>query len=524
MWNKKYLWILIPVILVLAGGGFFYFTTATASPEETETPSIQTAVARQGDLTIFASGAGQVVPATEISLSFDENGKLAELLVQIGEEVQAGQLLARLQTGNSEESIAASIADAELNVFKAQQALDAINENAELETAIALKVVEDAQAALDDLMNSELLRAQAWEAVAEAEDALSDAERNYNFTLSTASQANIDAAWAQVVLAEDALESAQANFAPVANRPDDDLTKANLQAELSAAQQNYDEAVRDYNAMSGTGSVLDQSVASAMYATALAQLADAQREWERVEDGPSPGEIALAEAELAAAQAQWELLKGGPDPEEITLAELEQANEMTQLTLVLEEQEVIELVAPMDGTVLDIYAGVGEYVSTSPILTLAELEQPLLEVYLDETDLNKVAVDFEVEVVFDALPNEIFTGLVIEVDPSLETISGVQAIRTLVSLDADSFAEPQALPVGLNASVDVIGGSAESAVLIPIEALRELGPDEYAVFVMEDGEAKLRMVTVGLMDFTSVEILSGLDVGDIVTTGIVETK
>jgi hypothetical protein len=41
---------------------------------------------------------------------------------------------------------------------------------------------------------------------------------------------------------------------------------------------------------------------------------------------------------------------------------------------------------------------------------------------------------------------------------------------------------------------------------------------------MEGGEPKLRMVTVGLMDFTSAEIIEGVGVGDIVTTGIVATQ
>ena len=524
MWNKKYLWFFIPIILVLAGGGFYYYTTAAAPIEETESSSIQTTVARQGDLIVFASGAGQVVPATEISLGFDKSGTLTELLVQVGEEVQAGQVLARLQTSNSTESIAAAIAASELNVFKAQQGLSAIYENAEIETAEAMSSVEIAQAGLDDLLNSELQSAQSWEAVVEAENAVEDTEYDYNSAFSTASQANIDAAWADLVLTKNALERAEEKYAPYSNKPDDNLTRANLLAALSAAQQNYDSALREYNAMTGTGTELDQSVAMAEFTTAQAMLADAQREWERVKDGPSAGEIALAEAELTAAQTKWELLKDGPDPEEIALAELELANAKAQLTLVLKEQVVVELISPIDGTALDIHAGVGEYVGTSPILTLADLEQPFLVVYMDETDLDKVAVSYEVEVVFDAFPEEVFSGYVIQVDPSLETISGVQAIKILVSLDADSFAKPQTLPVGLNASVDVIGGRAEGAILIPVEALRKLGPDEYAVFVMEDGEAKLRMVTVGLMDFTSVEILSGLDAGEIVTTGIVETQ
>jgi HlyD family secretion protein len=42
--------------------------------------------------------------------------------------------------------------------------------------------------------------------------------------------------------------------------------------------------------------------------------------------------------------------------------------------------------------------------------------------------------------------------------------------------------------------------------------------------VLEDGEPKLRVVEVGIMDFTYAEIISGLEVGDVVTTGIVETE
>jgi multidrug efflux pump subunit AcrA (membrane-fusion protein) len=148
----------------------------------------------------------------------------------------------------------------------------------------------------------------------------------------------------------------------------------------------------------------------------------------------------------------------------------------------------------------------------------------MLTVYLDEADIDKVAIGYEVEVVFDSLPDLTFTGHVTEVSPSLETLSGVDTVVTQVLLDVDSFSKPQSLPVGSNASIDVIGGRAENAILVPVEAVREIAPGEYAVFVMEDGEPKLRIVTVGLMDYTSAEIISGLRAGDVVTTGVVETN
>jgi HlyD family secretion protein len=97
-------------------------------------------------------------------------------------------------------------------------------------------------------------------------------------------------------------------------------------------------------------------------------------------------------------------------------------------------------------------------------------------------------------------------------------------VRAVVQLDPTSFTKPQTLLVGLSASVEVIGSRAENAVLVPVEALRDLGDGQYAVFVMENGEPKMRVVEVGIMDYTYAEILSGLEAGETVTTGIVETE
>jgi HlyD family secretion protein len=243
-----------------------------------------------------------------------------------------------------------------------------------------------------------------------------------------------------------------------------------------------------------------------------------------MKDGPTPAEVALAEANLAVAQAKHETLKNGVDPAEIALAQANLANAKAQLAVAWEDQAVVDLVAPMDGTIMSINASVGEAVGTGAIIAIADLSQPVLEIYLDETDVDKVVVGFEAEVVFDSLPDETFTGHITEVSPSLETVSGVDTVVALVQLDAASFAKPLSLPVGSNASVEVIGGRAENAVLVPVEAVREIGADEYAVFVMTDGELKLRVVTVGLIDYTSAEILSGLEAGDVVTTGVVDTE
>ena len=523
--RNKYLWISVGMILLILVGGYYAYDYFSAdSVEVSETSQIQTSVARSGDLTVFASGAGQVVPTTEVNLGFDEAGTLAERLVKVGDQVQAGEVIARLETNQSEDEIALALAEAELNVLIAQQALDDIYDSVQIDTAQALLDVETAQQTLEDLLNGDLRQAQAEQAVAEAQEAVSQAQRTYYGTRSTASSSTINAAYAELVLAEKKLKDQEAKFDDYVNKPDEDLGKATAQLKLSAAQAVYDNALRYYNAVTGTGSELDLDLSAADLAAAQAKLAEAERDYERIKDGATPGEISLAEANLALAETRYETLKAGVDPTEVALADANLANAQAKLAIAREDQAVVDLLAPLDGTIMSISASVGEAVGTNAIIVMADLKQPVLEVYLDEADLDKVAVGFEVEVVFDSLPDDMFTGHVTEVSPSLQTVSNVDAVLAWVQLDAESFSKPQSLPVGSNASVDVIGGRTQNTVLVPVEAVREIGPDEYAVFVMEDGEPRLRIVTVGLMDYTSAEILTGLSAGEIVTTGVVETN
>jgi multidrug efflux pump subunit AcrA (membrane-fusion protein) len=98
-------------------------------------------------------------------------------------------------------------------------------------------------------------------------------------------------------------------------------------------------------------------------------------------------------------------------------------------------------------------------------------------------------------------------------------------LRAVAILDGEKPEDLSKMPTGLNASVDVIAGRAENVLLVPIEALREIDTDTYAVFVVEsDGSLKLRPVEVGLQDLTWAEIKSGLQAGETVSTGLVETS
>lgn len=460
MLKNKLFWIAFIVVLAGAGAYYYYYRTQAVAIQQAETTqsAMQTAVARIGDLSLIASGAGSVTPAEEISLGFEESGTLIELNIAVGAQVKEGDVLARLQTKNSQESIDAAIADAELAVLNKQKTLDNLYDNAAISRTSAMnsianyaQQVRDAQYQLD------------------------------NFTLPSYLQ-EMDAIEALDKM-KLALDEASAAFEPYRYYPVTNETRQEYLLALVTAQSSYDAAVKWLN-----------------YEHALQ----------------------VAQANLDKARADYEEYANGPAADELAIAEAELANAKAKLALATQTQAVLELTSPMDATVMSIDARVGEAVNTSAIITLANLQQPMLEVYLDETDLDKISLGNEAEAIFDALPEQVFKGKVIAVDPSLATISGVKAIRIMVQLEPLEI--ERTLPVGLNASVDVIAGRVENAVLVPVEALREIGPGEYAVFVVENGEPVMRLVQVGLMDITSAEITSGLQAGETISTGIVATQ
>ncbi|NMC79724.1 MAG: hypothetical protein GYA59_10225, partial [Chloroflexi bacterium] len=132
----------------------------------------------------------------------------------------------------------------------------------------------------------------------------------------------------------------------------------------------------------------------------------------------------------------------------------------------------------------------------------------------------------DAEVVFDAIPDTIFKGKVTRVNPSLVNSNGVQVLQGVIQLELDDTSSQSDLFIeGLTATVDIIKGSVEDALLAPVEAIHDLGDDQYGVFVVgDDGEPRLKVVEIGLSDATYVEIKSGVEENDVVTTGTVETN
>ena len=431
------------IILLLAAAAFL--ATACSQAAATETPINEA-------LTEFEPGvnaSGEVVPVRSASLSVTTAGVVEEVFVEEGEQVEEGQLLIQIQGG---EQARAAVAAAQLELTNAENALDALYDNVDLIAANALKTAEDAEDTLEDLFNRELQEALALKAIADAEKAIEDTERIYNYSISTADEADIELQRAQVTLAKDALDKAIEDFEPYEDKPEDNLIRANLLARKAAAQQAYDDAVRKLNALEGTADEAEIAVAFANYTTAQAQLIQAQRDYERVLEGPSAGEIAALEAQIASAYRDYEIYSAGPDPADVAAAEARIANAQAQLAAAEASLDDLQLLAPFNGTISSLNINASEWVSPGvPVIEIADLTHLQVETTdLSEIDVAKIQPGDRVVVSFDALPDTV-DGTIVSISPRASQGSGV---NYTVVVDMDEV--PDGLRWGMTAFVDVI--------------------------------------------------------------------
>lgn len=476
---KRSIWlVLLAVIVLAAGGGYGYYQLIyqPANSTSTDSSTMQTASVRTGDLVIYASGSGTLIANNEVDLAFRTSGQVTQVNTAVGDLVKTGDILAQVDDTSAQISLT--------QAKRSLSELTSVNAVASAQEAMAAAAttLTEARASLAYLISPTVLK---WEEeIVKAEQAVKEA------------QAAVDAS-PNDKTAQQTLKDAQAY-----------LQRA--QANLVGAQASYTE---EYLPNNFTVKSMDRVTHQVTKYVAA----------------PTEADILEARAAYAAAQAAYEeavtyynALTSGTIPENATgasLGELEQAQlevKSAQYSL-----DGTRLITPIDGTVMSMDLSVGDTVGTSSVVTVADLTHPALEVFLDASDWGNVKVGYKAEVTFDMLPDTTYTGKIIQVDPGLYSESGTSVVRAIVKLDAvdDSFN----IPLGASASVDVIGGEARNAVLVPIEALHKAG-DQYTVFVMVNGELKLRVVEVGIQDLLYAEVKSGLEAGDVVSTGITETK
>jgi len=283
---------------------------------------------------------------------------------------------------------------------------------------------------------------------------------------------NILLAQADLVNARRILENLQESGAAAAQA---ELAWYQAQDAVDAAQTRYDILVSTYGEESTARRLLE---ARASLELARARLADAEREYERLKDGPDPDDIAAAQARVNAAEASL---------------------------------RAAQITAPFAGTVTGANPLPGDQVA--PGLTafrIDDLSRMLVDVQVSEVDINNIQVGQDVVVTLDAALGNEYHGRVVEVAQAGTVAAGTVSFGVTVELtNADAQIRP-----GMTAAVTITVRQVEDVLLVPNRAVR-LVDGERVVYVLRDGQAERVVITLGATSDLVSELASGdLGVGD----------
>jgi HlyD family secretion protein len=441
-------WIVILVIIIAAAAFFFWQSNSQAASATT----YQTTTAARGALTASVGATGTVRAGQEATLTWQTSGRVETVQAKIGDAVKADSLLASLvQTSMSQ------------NIILAEADLISAKKN------------------LADLLASNTDLAEAQQKLANAKQDVEDAQKKVDsLTYARASDNLVLQTDANLVISKKDLQKAEDNYKVYKNRPDGDQDKAAALLRLTNARQKVTDLTVKYNWYTGKATDIDAEKYRADLAVAQAQMADAQREIDRLKNGPSADDIAAAEARVAAAQSTLNQSK---------------------------------IIAPFDGVITQANPVPGDMVSPSTVaFRMDALSRLMIDLEISEVDINSVEIGQTVAITFDAVQGKTYSGKVSQINQAGDDKSGAVNFTVTVEItDADNLVKP-----GMTAAVTISVKKLNDALLVPNRAVRVID-SKRMVYILKDGLPVAIEVRLGATSDTNSEVVGGdLKEGDLI--------
>jgi HlyD family secretion protein len=414
---------------------------------------LQTVEIEAGSLVATVGATGTVRAHQTANLVWQVAGTVDEVMVELGDRVAEGEVLATLE----QTSLPQNVILAQAELVSAEQALEDLYESHE-----------------------DLALAQAQKVLADARDAERDAGLNLTWLKYPASKREIEASYARLVIAEKKLDRAKTVYNFFKKKPENNIKRANATANLDSAQDAYDAALRNYNSASGSAHEVHIAQGEADLLVAQQNVIEAQEEYDRLLKGPDADDIAAAEARVAAAQATMKL-------------------------------SWIE--APFSGTVTMAEPMPGDTVATSSSgFRMDDFSRLLVDVEISEVDINRVEVGQDVLLTFDAILAQEYHGKVVEVSPVGVPQQGIVNFDVTVELEDHDY---QVKP-GMTAAVNIVVTQLENVLIVPNRAVRVVDGMR-VVYILSGGQLDMVEIQLGDSSDLYSEVADGdLKDGDVV--------
>ena len=234
----------------------------------------------------------------------------------------------------------------------------------------------------------------------------------------------------------------------------------------------------------------------------------------RLDDDVAQAELAQAQANLALAQSRYTRsnrlqTEGFVSKEAREDAQNQLKLQQAAITLAQARLDKTRILAPFDGVIGLRNVSLGDFVTPGQAIAPLEAVQTLkVDFRLPERFVSEVALEQKLELQVDARPGQRFDGVVYAISPLIE--EGGRSILVRAQVDnADGLLNP-----GMFARVQLI--TEESDVLVVPEAAMSPSGQTQFVVRLQEGQAERVPVVMGERRAGLVEIVSGLDEGDLV--------
>lgn len=219
-------------------------------------------------------------------------------------------------------------------------------------------------------------------------------------------------------------------------------------------------------------------------------------------------ELAYRQAveKLRVAQARFESLAGsGAGRSRLELSQAA-ARELERRVAAL------TVTAPVAGIAYGLPRKAGETVAAGQVVAnVADPEHLRVRARVDQPDLPRIAIGQRLIVTFDGLPDRRWEGKILVVSSGVREASGREVGEVLGEISD----KPLSLPPNASVNVQIVVGEKHGVLTIPRAALQRDGNRRFA-WRLEDGRARRRDVTVGLIGLNDVEVAGGLQENDTV--------
>jgi HlyD family secretion protein len=467
------------VVIAVIAAGVVIVQRRRAAQDETTDEQVRRVRVERGDLVVSVSATGSIVPREQVQLSFDLPGKVEQVRVEVGDLVQAGDELARLDDAN----LGFQIRQAQATLASAQAQLDL------LLTPPGPEEIAAAQANLDATLA----------ALASANAQRDQLEAGPTWAEITAAKAQVAAANAQYIIARDTHDKTMECYSYT--QPDGQkkqvcpglgMAEEHARLNLHTANETLTSAEAQLNQLYAGATLEQHAIASANISSTLAQ--------------------------QTAAQAQLDLLLREPNVHQVAAAQAGVEQAAIALEMIQAELSKTVLLAPFDGLVTALNIRAGETTPTAlPALTLADVAELQIVVDVDEIDVARIVEGQEVVIRVDALPDDALTGRVQRIAPAASLVGNVVVYQVTIVLDETELP----LRIGMSATAAVTIERLEQVLLVPNWAIRIDRDTGHTYVNLWRGEGLIQEVEIelGVRGEDNSQVLTGLQAGDEVVAG-----